>query len=424
MPREVSLTQPPFRLAACLEGFSYYYLTTVAVLLGVLLGAELLPSQQPVDAAAGAVAWLVRGQGPPYAEIVQEGYAYEPKSPSSVALFPAYPLAARLAHDGFGLSVPWALVGLSHLSLAAAGILLAAYAHHRYPEAPEVRQYALLALGLYPTGLFFRMAHSDSLFLFLALLAMYGLLRRWPLVVCALVIGLATATRPVGVALLVPFALHVWRRAGEGPTRGGGDTATRRWDALALRRLAMLVILLPLACWGLFAYMAYLHAEFGSAWCFAATQDYYTRRPPFTPSEKWLGLLSLKPFWTAYDSTSPVFWAILDPRTPACFSLAFANPIWFALALVLTIVGRLQRWLDWSETSLAACLLAIPYLTRSFEMGMVAHGRFTSVAFPIYLVIAQLLVRLPPPLAAALAALSAILLAIYSALFSAGYPTI
>ena len=53
------------------------------------------------------------------------------------------------------------------------------------------------------------MAYTEALFLFLTILCLYGMERRWPLVVIALLIGLTTAARLVGVALIPPFILHV-----------------------------------------------------------------------------------------------------------------------------------------------------------------------------------------------------------------------
>ena len=73
------------------------------------------------------------------------------------------------------------------------------------------------------------------------------------------------------------------------------------------------------------------------------------------------------------------------------------------------------------EVSLSLLLLAIPYSTRGYEMGMASMGRFAAVAFPIYVVLGRWLSRLPPAAAAGLLTPSAFLMAAYSALFAAGY---
>jgi hypothetical protein len=55
---------------------------------------------------------------------------------------------------------------------------------------------------------------------------------------------------------------------------------------------------------------------------------------------------------------------------------------------------------------------------------MESQGRFVSIVFPIYLVLGQLLARLPAPVALALVAASALMMAIHAATFASGYVVI
>jgi hypothetical protein len=103
------------------------------------------------------------------------------------------------------------------------------------------------------------------------------------------------------------------------------------------------------------------------------------------------------------------------------FSLHLANPVYFLLAAALLAVGAWQRWLNGLELALGAGLLLIPYVTRSHEMCMGAMGRFAAVAVPVYLVLGQLLARLPAVVSALLASLSGFLMGVYAALFAAWY---
>ncbi len=89
--------------------------------------------------------------------------------------------------------------------------------------------------------------------------------------------------------------------------------------------------------------------------------------------------------------------------------------------MALIAVGAWKRWLNRLEVSLAAGLLLIPYVTRSHEMCMAGMGRFAAAVVPIYLVLGQLLARLPPPVAAMLLSLSGFLMGVYAALFAAWY---
>jgi len=122
-----------------------------------------------------------------------------------------------------------------------------------------------------------------------------------------------------------------------------------------------------------------------------------------------------------FDSASPTFWAARDRHGAALFSLHAANPLIFALGVLLVILGAWRRWLSGYEAGLAAALFGIPYLTRAFEMGMVGFGRFTAVVFPLYLVLAVFHTRLPRSLSCALQLLSGLYLALYAAMFAAGY---
>src|SRR5207253_861425 len=125
---------------------------------------------------------------------------------------------------------------------------------------------------------FFRMAYSEGLFLLGCLAALTALQRRWPWWVCAVLIGLTTATRPTGVALLLPMTWQLWR---DSPT----------WRRFALR----LGVYGPLACWGLAAYMGYQWQAFDEPLAFAKTQEHWRIRKAVPLSERLVVLATLEP---------------------------------------------------------------------------------------------------------------------------------
>ncbi len=338
-----------------------------------------------------------------YVEIVRDGYAYDPAKHSNVAFFPAFPLLARAVAWLTGLSPELALLLVSHVCLAAAFVVLAAYAHRRCGEDHPAAPYVLLAFGLFPTTFFFRMAYSESVFLLGVLLALYGMERRWPLLVVALIIGFTTATRAVGIALLPPLLLHLRRQQG--------------WLGASGRFLA----LLPLACWGLLAFMAYQYHAFDEPLAFARTQEHWRMRPAVPLLDRLHALATLEPLWSVFDPSSPCYWRRHEPQGNPLFSLHLANSLYFAFAVVLIAIGAWKRWLNRLEVSLAAGLLLIPYVTRSHEMCMAGMGRFAAAVVPIYLALGQFLARLPPPVAAMLLSLSDFLMGVYAALFAAWY---
>jgi len=138
-----------------------------------------------------------------YKLIADKGYSYDASTHSSVAFFPAYPLLGRALSRATRLSPEVSLAVISNLSLLFSFILFAKYLDIRsvYTERTG-RQYSLLCLGMLPPTFFFRMAYSESLFLLITLSILYTVERRYPPVIAAILIGLGTATRPVGVCFL------------------------------------------------------------------------------------------------------------------------------------------------------------------------------------------------------------------------------
>jgi hypothetical protein len=80
--------------------------------------------------------------------------------------------------------------------------------------------------------------------------------------------------------------------------------------------------------------------------------------------------------------------------------------------------GAWRRWLSAEEMLFAAGVLLIPYLSMGYEGCLHSHARYTTVAFPVYLVLGRLLAALPPLYAATVLALSGFLLGTYAALFA------
>jgi hypothetical protein len=265
-----------------------------------------------------------------------------------------------------------ALLIVSHTFLAGAFILLRTYTRLRFPDkGPDMWNNTLLAFGVFPTTFFFRMTYTESMFVFLTIVALLGMERKWPLLLIALVCGLATATRPVGVALIPPFLIHLWQRADS-------------WRTIAWQS----ALLLPVSAWGLFAYMAYQDAVFGEPLAFARTQEHWFVLPGSVTTPKLQSLLTLEPLWGTYAPSSARYWARLDWTNNPIFSLLFANGLFYVTAITLVTAAFFSRNLSQLELVLCLGLLVIPYWTRAHEMSMGAFGRFAAVAFPLYLTLA------------------------------------
>jgi len=279
--------------------------------------------------------------------------------------------------------------------------------------------YTVLALALFPTSFFMRMVYTESLFLFLILLTFVAMQRRWPLPVIAMIAGAATATRSVGVALLLPLAWHVWEQ--EKGDRHLGDSEPvpffRRFRQACLR----LAWLAPLAAWGLLEYILYQWWAFDEPLAFVKTQQFWRHRPPEAFGETILALLAWEPVWSVYVPSLPGYWGGIDRGVWMPLSYQLANANLFLLAIGLVALGAAKKWLSVREVLLAAGLLGIPYAISGFRFTMGSQGRYVSVVFPIYLVLGQILCRLPVAASVAVLALSAAYLALFSAMLAGGY---
>jgi hypothetical protein len=390
-----------------LAGFMAYYLTSLPVLAGVFFGVGF---EQPKDSGGDPVSACFRYDALHYLDIIQHGYSYDPTRGSMVAFFPVYPLLGRWIVQATGLSPEEASLLAANLALFGAFVLLARYVRVRWPEATaEQRGLVLTLFGLWPLGLFFRMPYAESLFVCGTLAVLYGMARGWPLAALALLTGFVTAVRPVGVALTAAFVWHVLTRPGLRPRA----------------KVIQVLLLAPLACWGLLAYMAYQWLAFAAPLGFAQTQQHWNYMAPEdrSCSAKFWSLTTLEPIWDVYVPSSQRYWGnVRFPGAPL-FNLHFWNPILFLLAAALLAWGGRKRWLTGSELILGAALLAMPYVTRGYEMSMASHGRFAAVVVVNYLVLGRMLAHSSPLVVAALSAMLALFIFTFTFLYTNHFET-
>lgn len=387
----------------------YSLATTVVVILGVVFGHDFLELSGHWLARKGTVLdSFANWDGHWYATIASRGYLYDPEAPSSVAFFPAFPLLGRAWSLITGMSSEVSLLCIANLFLLACAVAIPRYLNARTSSenanTTEFTSYVLVVFGLFPTTFFFRMAYSESLFLFCIIVLLLGLQRGWPLLTLALIAGATTAVRPVGVGVLLPIIWFVCSQ-----------------NTAPLRKVIQCVWAVPLSCWGLLAYMTFQHVKFGNALAFAQTQTHFRVRPPVSFLEKVTALISFEPVWSVYDPASATFWQDGGTHPNAFFGLQYTNSFFFLLTLALLVIGMRRHWLTKYECLIAFPLVAIPYVTRAYEMGMASQGRFAAVVFPVYIVLAELLRRLSPPAAGLLLAVCAVFLFAYSALFASWY---
>lgn len=308
-----------------------------------------------------------------YSQILEHGYCQPEIFNRNVVFFPVYPVTARVVHQVTAASSALSLLIVAWTAYAVALLVFYRYALLRSGGDHERALWCSVVLGAYPTSVFFVTQHTEALFLCEVVSTLY-LLAQGRRTLAVVVIGLATATRSVGIALLLPWIVAEWTAA-----------------PVICAFVARVVVLAPLALSGLFAYMVYLGFHIGDAWAFASGMPKWLNRPNLTGFQQVQALLTLEPLWAPYVPTSSAFWMRHDSGTYFLFSMQFANPIFFVLAIWLHAYGALRGWLNRHELSLSLGLLGIPYLLQSYGSAMQSHGRYAAVAFPMYLVMERLL---------------------------------
>jgi len=357
-----------------------------------------------------------------YQTIAVNGYNYSRSEHSSIVFFPLYPLTAR-ALFSTGVSAEIALLLVSNACFLGALLLFERYLCAAGAHL-STRRWALLALAFAPCSFFFHVAYTESMLLFLTIAALYGMRRRWSLASIAFCIGAATATRSVGVALLVPFAIHLNARFHEETADCDAQplhmSPGRR--GVSFSNFTVAASWLVLACWGLLAFIAFQAWHFGDPLAFAHAQFAWgVRDPAPTIRAHIVQLVSLEPVWSTYIRHTAGYWGSGAINADPLLNLSFANPLFFLGTVVLIAAGAALRFLDIKEVTLGTFLLLIPYIAQTSRQCMTSQGRFAAVVFPGYIVLGHLFGRLPRPLALYFLLSSGALMMLYATLFGAGY---
>jgi hypothetical protein len=366
--------RPNFWIILALWGW-----TSAGTLIAIVVGPDLRPTPElePLRFAPDFTGEQICARdGYQYLRIVRDGYEwdlnrFDRDDLSSVVFFPGYPLVARSLQFLTRLPLITCLLLVSNISCLAAAWIWSRYTAEQPGNDNESPAFdATLWLLLSPMSLFFRICYSESLFVLLLAAWLYGVQRRWSFGFLAFLAGAASGTRSVGVVLLPVFAWHAWQ-----------STKTPREFLSAL-------CWIPVAAWGLLAYMIYLAIAFHNPLAFAHAQSEWVFKP-LSWENKLRELVTFAPIWGCYVPGSRHFWAGLRPDVTLGNSLDFWNPVYFVGAWGLLVLGGVKRWLNATEIILGSLLLLFPYVMIGAENSMQSQARFTVVNLPLYLVLAR-----------------------------------
>lgn len=311
-----------------------------------------------------------------YQGIATDGYYFSATEQSSVAFFPTYPLLIRLL---FRLGVDPFIAGIviTTISGLVAVVLFEVWVSGRGGDPGERATWHLL---LWPFAYYlYGAVYSDALFLSLVIGA-FLLLERGSLVGSTALGALATATRPVGVAVVLALVLR---------QRELRHLAHQRWRPVDLAPL--------LASAGLLTYVLFLWIRFGDPLAFATTQRGWHQ---LTGSASWLKLSLFRRGLTFDVLTLPMIHAAL-----AVGFLLLAIPI--------------RRQLGWGYAAYVVIVIGMPLLSSRDFIGL---GRYCLAAFPCFWILARKLAR-PAWLRRTSLAVSGALLAIMTWRFAIGLYT-
>lgn len=156
--------------------------------------------------------WLdvwTRWDGRWYLSVVKHGYSYHPGEQSNVAFAPLLPALMKIGGVFLGQDneTGWLIAGVivSNLALLAALTRLIHLVRLDFDAATAVRSAHYLLF--FPTSPFLSAVYPQSLFLALAIAALYAA-RRGHWWVAGALGGLTALARPHGVSILIPLALE------------------------------------------------------------------------------------------------------------------------------------------------------------------------------------------------------------------------
>lgn len=366
-----------------------------AVALVVLMVLVWWGARVPYDGYGGIdhtpyPGWSVFGgwfrfDGNWYALIATRGYwldSVDVQGP--VAYFPAYPSLLWALHAVTGVSVK--LLGTIVTIACGAGALVAVcrWLADRLDE--RVTRIAFVTLLVYPYVFYlFGAVYGDALFL-LAAVGAFLLLERDHAVLAGLAGAVATATRPVGIALVIGLvAVALMRRhAVERP-------AGRRVPRLRWRRLRPGDAGVLLSLGGLAGYMVFLGVRFGRPFAFDEVQSAPGWDQGSGP-RTWFKITWLQQFKNLPGRT----WDWVQHGDTATFqSVQYAVTVILQGCLVLAFC--VLAWLVWKRIGwgygvYCAAMLAIALVgTKDFQ----GTGRYLLALFPCFAVLGGLLADRP-----------------------------
>lgn len=394
-------------------------LAIAALVFGVFgYSAANLPAHPDVEATWDGfeTPWLNgygRWDGGHYAHIAVEGYYFSAETESPIPFFPLYPLmmrgVAQLVGPDVSWNGPWSSISprgrpaagdarplyCDHQAALLAGIginfacgLLGVFLLLRWTArwlGDDVAVAATTSLSCYPMAYYLcGTVYTEALFLVLALGAFMALERDgvgW-LILAAVLGALASATRPVGVALIAGLVIATLERSGVLARRDGATGLLAFVPRLQLGNWRWTDILILGSAAGGFCYWVFLWVHFGEA---AGTGPGVYGRACAAPG--W-GMKPGPQVWLKYEA-----WKQLSSWPYSGKQLLILMHMGL-LAGAFATIPVIIRHMGWGVATYVFAAMFIPGMSSK---DFIAMGRYVLPVFPCFAVAGLLLVRFPRP---------------------------
>jgi hypothetical protein len=350
-----------------------FYLVAGALLAGLVPAGRFHSTTH--DVPFGTMNLWSHWDGEHYVALAASGYLQPPDN-ASPAFFPLYPLLIRLSAELFGGPISRPSLSVWGVLISLLALPFALYFVYRIAEdgwGTRAAQGTVLALAFFPTSFFLNAVYTESLFLALSAGSLWAARVRKDLLLACALAAFATATRNVGLFLVVPLA-YEWLKGGAGREYGP-------WRGAAC---------LALASSGLLGYAAYLWLRFGDPFLFYTQQGRWNRE-------------ATDPLTTLYNASVRAgegVWGLFDPELladPSVGRLAdhlgaavnFYNLLFLCLAAVLLAVG--VRELPFSLNAYAFLVLLPAAFFGTPDLPLMGLPRYMLAAFPLFIVLGVLL---------------------------------
>jgi len=271
----------------------------------------------------------------------------------SEAFFPLYPLLIRLFSFGVRAYMPIVGAVISITSTVLGIWVLYMLVSQKYPATGN---WTVLFFILFPTSFYFLSVYTEGLFFLLSVSCFYFLFKRnWFL--AALCGCFASATRVIGVCLVLPFVIEYF-------------STFKQWKP---KKSFLYVLLIPV---GILAYMGYL-------WMTSGDPLRFMHVLPGYGSHRSGGSIILLP-QVLYRYGKILIFAFLQPTLMSYLTtiLEFVSVLCAGYTLYYGWIRRISPSLWWYS----AVVLLVPTLSGTFS----SMPRYILAAFPIFITLGMI----------------------------------